>query len=630
MPDVLSRPNLLVFVDETGENIYNQFNIIVKSAGPGASLQKNLGLILYNSTHQSASYGLFNEKLSMSALADHSTNEVEQIVEYVLEMLGEENKSHTTELNKTDSPTAEKLPRIYLIGDINSLSIGKALKAARAGLLKKNADPRKVEIYYVLSGSLDSPGEDNKGPSQQAPTVRDWEEHEIPNFCYLYPAPEHLYEKDIYYEIARVLFILVATHIVLHLEFEQLMSIERKTGSPPFGILRTNFISISTEDLSDYHLYQSDDDLSDKWIAVPVNSTLNEDHQNQTVVKEKYDVINKIKGLMDVDDPDKKFLDLFSLKNMTKLYRDRNKQQASDNWVIFLSSEGEKRYKKWGEDTKKEFETAKNSIANQFDKDDTSLIGDSVKVLVEELNEYHKKESEENDLAKKVEEKKIEEKKETVSKILERSPSGLSLGVLVFLALTILIFLVITSFSPFAKTFQTILFFGGTIVVAALPAISFFWWYRWKLVTAQDALLDEYSDYYRKHRLRFIDEQKFQVIESLLKILQDKLKRMPEHWDEIAEVTMWVEKSLYQQGKDSQPAITKPPTAFIRKAIQKDFDWETIYEKDISGSEQLLVAPINVGNKTNILGAALFLSNSPTGINIDALFPLKKAPGSAL
>ena len=365
MSGALSPPNLLIFVDKTGEDINNRFAANVKSAGAGASLQKSTGLVQYYSTGQPTRYGLFNERL---ARPERTVKKTELAVERVLKMLEEENEPFSAERDRTDPSATEKLLRIYLIGDIESKTIGEALKVVRANLLKRYADLKKAEIYYVLSDSLQRSSENDEGPSQQAPIAKDWEKREIVDFCYLYPVSKQTSENK-YNEIASALLTLVATTLTSHDEFKQAIDgqvtgIQREPGSPTSGTLSTGSANISNQALSNI-----DGNQSDKWIAVPVDSYVFRDEESEEKKTQRnVNIYEKVKKIMESwpDDNSNELSKFFKDKNITKLYRRRNKQQASDNWTAFLSSEAGRRYEGWKRDARKNFVGAEKKSRTSF------------------------------------------------------------------------------------------------------------------------------------------------------------------------------------------------------------------------------------------------------------------------
>jgi TIR domain len=210
--EMLFRPSLVIFVDEAGKGIYERLKRICRSVSLEVALWQGIGLIQVTDPKSNSA-----EEILLSQDASKNKGALENLVEIVLHRI----QSDKTIKNITSAGYSVPNPhtRIYIVGDIASPHIAKALRGVREQLRKDKID---TSVCYILSAT--------KGLSDisldktfivSSDQTRDWAQREVPDFCYLYenirvgPGPYYTFvrEEETDYASAEALFALIATGI---------------------------------------------------------------------------------------------------------------------------------------------------------------------------------------------------------------------------------------------------------------------------------------------------------------------------------------------------------------------------------------------------------------------------------
>ncbi len=568
------RPSLVIFVDTTGINIFQEFNSIKEVVGFDGLLQKYTGLIFYRSNPQKAFGRLYDSDIPSVDNLDGYTFTLKDAIHEMLTALTDEAIKDTLKNGGFD---VQSEPQIFIVGNSSTTSPGLVLKTVREVRTKQD----QSQVYYILSGP---PGLD------RSPLIREMKEsiavnsnvqQKMANFSYVYPYTSKQTQKGAFYAAGCALFTLINTGITSQSSFQHLIQhLAQKTG-----VLRTSFITFPGREMKSYFVKQLTSDLLDKWMPEEIVLASLQAMKNMTKLVPLPDAtkiesvplvemtgttpkvpleLERVSQIMAEKQShlpvylDTRTLSLFSTSgDINKLYSeayDRKNNTQAEAWTVFLARETEKKLNVWKQEAEANLETMKADALSKICKEvifsiweqpfgvqRIKLAQDCINLLKQQLATL--RENNHSSIANANPDQQATIDLQTLQKQVEQTmahmPSPSTLVTAAILALVVLSFLILTQTSSLTGTL--VLWIG---ILVALPSAGFFLWHRQRIKKAQRRLIKQTRQETLSNAEKFKSEQRIKFVETLSSDLLDCLK----------EIRNWLEnkKEQFKQEADQE------------------------------------------------------------------------------
>ncbi len=329
-------PSLVIFVDEIGRQIYDQFSFMMLSVGLAEPLRKFVGLI-HNTLAdaQFATYRLINDILSSDVQKEEivsgqittslsgTTTMLESAIENMWQLLSLDIDKNTEEIRDAECPMPERRIQVYIVGPANSAAMNYVLRTMRTQLSGESA--KEADVYLLLSTNSSSSSNttlDSAATSYQAdPLVKfssTLEEKQVP-------------KNEAYSAVAQALCTLITTGITSQYTFERQIHPEpHPDGNGQIGYVITNLHTLPYTVLEDYCCAYLGSELMSQWrIDIRKGTTSKEKTAQQLSVQQS---VGKIRQWMESNPSRPKELhELFSRENVDREFK--NCKEPSDTWA---------------------------------------------------------------------------------------------------------------------------------------------------------------------------------------------------------------------------------------------------------------------------------------------------------
>ncbi|GHP01024.1 hypothetical protein KSF_110710 [Reticulibacter mediterranei] len=261
--DLRFRPSLLIFVDEVGQRICEQFKAILRVARLDQVLWQSIALLQFTSGSEHA------VSLNLDGQASNEEGTFAQMVERALKDV--QASRRIGEIISAGYPVPNPRTQVYIVGDASQDQPARVLKLVQEQLANMACHTLVCSVLHTDQVKQETAGNPT---SEMVAAGSVANEQIIANtFCYLYgerltyPVPTFISQAESYYAAAEALFVLIATGLTTEPFFEE--AVRGGTGPAAganVGGLGTSLILCPQEALLEYGSLRLSIEMLDAWL----------------------------------------------------------------------------------------------------------------------------------------------------------------------------------------------------------------------------------------------------------------------------------------------------------------------------------------------------------------------------
>ena len=271
------RPSLIIFVDEAGERICQQFKRIIDVTDFDPLLHQSIALLQVADGNDRAHPVPVGKEFPPDEDIPREEDTLEHLVDTMLRDV--QRNKRVVEIIEAGYPVPNPRTQVYIVGSAQDPWMAQVLQIVNAQVAKKGFTTLTCFIlstYEKGQSAIASPS-DTTIVGEDMPTSLSggsfWAEREVANFCYLYedmltyPVPTFVTEAESDHAAAEALFTLAATGITPEPVFEEMMKVGPTLNTyENVGTLSTSMIIFPREAILEYCSSRLAVALTSQWI----------------------------------------------------------------------------------------------------------------------------------------------------------------------------------------------------------------------------------------------------------------------------------------------------------------------------------------------------------------------------